>query len=261
MSPKTTCGPAAVSGVGLPRRDGRRGARDARLQPRDERAGRVASGDPEDDRERAVGPVAEVLLEHAAARARSRCPARERVREERREPRAREAAGEEDDDPDGDHAAAVPQHESRPPAMAARFERMTAAAGTRSGASAAIRRRADRQAPRTRSRSSSPTSGRCRASRARRRGFRPNVDCFHTDEPHELTVVVELPGRRPGEPRRSSSASARSSIAGERRAAAGRRRASTSRWRSSTARSSARCGCPRTSTRSSAHAALRARRS
>ena len=32
-----------------------------------------------------------------------------------------------------------------------------------------------------------------------RRGFRPNVDCFHTDEPHELTVVVELPGRRPAD--------------------------------------------------------------
>jgi HSP20 family protein len=30
-----------------------------------------------------------------------------------------------------------------------------------------------------------------------RRGFRPNVDCFHTDEPHELTVVVELPGVDP----------------------------------------------------------------
>jgi HSP20 family protein len=27
-----------------------------------------------------------------------------------------------------------------------------------------------------------------------RRGFRPNVDCFHTDEPHTLTVVAELPG-------------------------------------------------------------------
>jgi len=30
-----------------------------------------------------------------------------------------------------------------------------------------------------------------------RRGFRPNVDSFHTDEPHELTVVVELPGVDP----------------------------------------------------------------
>ncbi len=30
-----------------------------------------------------------------------------------------------------------------------------------------------------------------------RRGFRPNVDCFHTDDPHELTVVVELPGVDP----------------------------------------------------------------
>ena len=27
-----------------------------------------------------------------------------------------------------------------------------------------------------------------------RLGFRPNVDCFHTDEPHALTVGVELPG-------------------------------------------------------------------
>ena len=30
-----------------------------------------------------------------------------------------------------------------------------------------------------------------------RHGFRPNVDCFHTDEPHALTVVVELPGVEP----------------------------------------------------------------
>jgi HSP20 family protein len=27
-----------------------------------------------------------------------------------------------------------------------------------------------------------------------RQWFRPNVDCFHTDDPHALTVVVELPG-------------------------------------------------------------------
>jgi HSP20 family protein len=30
-----------------------------------------------------------------------------------------------------------------------------------------------------------------------RHGFRPNVDCFHTDDPHSLTVVVELPGVEP----------------------------------------------------------------
>ena len=30
-----------------------------------------------------------------------------------------------------------------------------------------------------------------------RHGFRPSVDCFHTSEPHELTVVVELPGIDP----------------------------------------------------------------
>jgi HSP20 family protein len=29
------------------------------------------------------------------------------------------------------------------------------------------------------------------------RGFRPNVDSYHTDEPHELTVVIELPGVEP----------------------------------------------------------------
>lgn len=27
--------------------------------------------------------------------------------------------------------------------------------------------------------------------------LRPQVDCYHTDEPHELTVVVELPGVDP----------------------------------------------------------------
>lgn len=30
-----------------------------------------------------------------------------------------------------------------------------------------------------------------------RHGFRPNVDCFHTDEPHALTIVAELPGVDP----------------------------------------------------------------
>jgi HSP20 family protein len=29
------------------------------------------------------------------------------------------------------------------------------------------------------------------------RGFRPNVDSYHTDDPHELTVVIELPGVEP----------------------------------------------------------------
>src|SRR5258708_35747146 len=30
-----------------------------------------------------------------------------------------------------------------------------------------------------------------------RHGFRPNIDCFHTDNPHALTVVTELPGVDP----------------------------------------------------------------
>jgi len=31
----------------------------------------------------------------------------------------------------------------------------------------------------------------------RRRGFRPQVDCFRTDDPAELTVIVELAGVEP----------------------------------------------------------------
>ncbi|MBA2296913.1 MAG: Hsp20/alpha crystallin family protein [Actinobacteria bacterium] len=30
-----------------------------------------------------------------------------------------------------------------------------------------------------------------------RHGFRPAVDCFHTSDPHELVVTVELPGIDP----------------------------------------------------------------
>ena len=30
-----------------------------------------------------------------------------------------------------------------------------------------------------------------------RRGFRPNVDSYHTGDPHELTVIVEVPGIDP----------------------------------------------------------------
>ncbi len=30
-----------------------------------------------------------------------------------------------------------------------------------------------------------------------RHGFRPAIDCFHTADPNELTVVVELPGIEP----------------------------------------------------------------
>jgi HSP20 family protein len=30
-----------------------------------------------------------------------------------------------------------------------------------------------------------------------RHGFRPAVDCFHTDDPHQLTIVAELAGVEP----------------------------------------------------------------
>ena len=49
-----------------------------------------------------------------------------------------------------------------------------------------------------------------------RHGFRPNVDCFHTDEPHALTIVVELPGVEP-ESIRLAAAERVLLIAGERR--------------------------------------------
>ena len=50
----------------------------------------------------------------------------------------------------------------------------------------------------------------------RRQGFRPNVDCFHTDEPHALTVVIELPGVDP-ESVRVVAGERLLAIAGERR--------------------------------------------
>jgi HSP20 family protein len=49
-----------------------------------------------------------------------------------------------------------------------------------------------------------------------RHGFRPNVDCFHTDDPHALTVVVELPGVEPSSLRVAAGDRALI-IAGERR--------------------------------------------
>jgi HSP20 family protein len=49
-----------------------------------------------------------------------------------------------------------------------------------------------------------------------RHGFRPNVDCFHTDDPHAFTVVVELPGVEPSSIRVAAAERALI-IAGERR--------------------------------------------
>lgn len=51
---------------------------------------------------------------------------------------------------------------------------------------------------------------------AGRRGFRPNLDCFHTDDPHALTVVVELPGVDP-QTVRVAAGERLLAIAGERR--------------------------------------------
>ncbi len=49
-----------------------------------------------------------------------------------------------------------------------------------------------------------------------RRGFRPQIDCFHTDEPLELTVVVDLAGVDP-ESVRIDATDRQLTIAGERR--------------------------------------------
>ena len=74
-----------------------------------------------------------------------------------------------------------------------------------------------------------------------RRGFRPNVDSYRTDDPPELTVS----SRCPGSTRRASTivVSERTLVDLRRAArASAPTAASTSRWRSSTARSSARSG-------------------
>ena len=79
-----------------------------------------------------------------------------------------------------------------------------------------------------------------------RHGFRPNVDCFHTDDPHALTVVVELPGVDP-QSVQLVAGERLLVISGERKRpqVAGR---VYQQMEIETGRSSARCGSPRTST-------------
>ena len=72
-----------------------------------------------------------------------------------------------------------------------------------------------------------------------RRGFRPNVDSYHTDEPHRADRRRRARRASTRRASRSSSASARSLIARRAPAPDAPTAASTSRWRSSTARSSA----------------------
>ena len=145
MSPKTTCGPAASSVVGLPV-----GTTVAARSTSAPAAARRAPG-------RARPATRKTTVNEPSGRSPKCCSStlrtrsesvpghREGVREERRELRAREAADQEDDDPDGDHAAAVPQHEARPPGHGqarVTFVMTRPAAGARSGAPAAIRCRA-----------------------------------------------------------------------------------------------------------------------
>ena len=58
-----------------------------------------------------------------------------------------------------------------------------------------------------------------------RRGFRPQVDCFRTEEPPELVVLVELPGVEPSD-LHLAVADRTLVIAGERRRPAGEARRS-----------------------------------
>src|SRR6202035_4348146 len=110
----------------------------------------------------------------------------EGVGEKRCELRAAKSAGEENRDPEAENEAAVPQHQSRP----ARHGFKPSRPGT-----VWVVPRRDRlqeeieelfadlwQVPRF---------------AGTRRGFRPNVDSFHTGEPHALTVVIDLPGVDP----------------------------------------------------------------
>ena len=137
----------------------------------------------------------------------------------------------------------MPQHEARPPRHG---PTRSHGSGTVTGTHAAPRHR--QAARRDRGALRRPLAGAAVLRHAPRLPARTSTATTPTSRT-QLTVVVELPGRRPGEHRASSSASARSWSAASGR---GRRStgASTSRWRSSTARSSARCACPRTSTRS-----------
>src|SRR5262249_57172555 len=81
------------------------------------------SAEPEDDGERAVGTVAEVLLECRPDALRVGARDVERVREEGREPAARETPGEEDRDPEHQDQQTVAQHESRPDSHASTLPR------------------------------------------------------------------------------------------------------------------------------------------
>ena len=102
---------------------GRRSARHDRSGPLDGRGearlhrgriGRRTRLQLEDDGERPVRTVAEVLLEHLANLLGFGARHREGVREDRRELRARKASHEERDDPEREHRAAVRNDESRP---------------------------------------------------------------------------------------------------------------------------------------------------
>ena len=75
---------------------------------------RARAGELEHDRERAVGAVAEVLLERGPDALRVRAGDVEGVGEERGELRARESAGQEDDDPGPEQGATMAQDESGP---------------------------------------------------------------------------------------------------------------------------------------------------
>ncbi len=93
----------------LPARHGVGGAIDDRLEAGNRlRIRRV--GDPEDDGERAVAPVAELLLEHGAHVLGIRPGNTEHVRLEVRQPPRRPETGDEDHEPGDRHLPAVPEH-------------------------------------------------------------------------------------------------------------------------------------------------------
>ena len=79
-----------------------------------------------------------------------------------------------------------------------------------------------------------------------RHGFRPNVDCFHTDDPHALTVVVELPGVDPQSVRVVAGERVLI-VAGERKRPEGPGPGLPADGDRVRRRSSGRCGSPRTS--------------
>ena len=197
-------GPAVEAASSVAARHRRGGAVDDALKPaHDTRVVRVR--DLEDDRERAFGHFAELLLEERPRALRVGAGHAELVREQRRQPRREQPPDDEDDGPRTEDDAPVPEHESRP---ALDPRRLDGAWGYAHGHEPPRRREA---AGRARAAVRRPVAR--AALRGARHGFRPERRLLPHRRPARADRRDRATGRRPGERSRR-----------RRRAPAGRRR-------------------------------------